>query len=414
MAGHEQTAIERFLTLELVRVTERAAMAAAAVRGRGDEQMADQAAIEAMRSELNRLRIRGRVVIGEGERDEAPMLYVGEEVGTGEGPEVDIALDPLEGTTICAKNLPNSLSVIAITPRGGLLNVPDVYMDKIAVGPGYPDGMLGFEVPPEEMINRVAKEKGVRPREVSACVLDRPAQRPGVEAVRSTGAAIRLIGDGDVAGVIHTTDPDATGHRHLSRQRRGAGGRAARRRCAAWADRCAAPDRRFGRQAWARRADGHQGFPTGLSHGGHGRRRCLFAATGVTDGKPPGRGHIQRRLGRDPYTRGALYTGTQRWVKARHRLGERPAAPIESERAVDGRVPAAHSGPIMWGYAEAIRPSRHFLDVADSVTGRAWRSRLDGPGESTATAMVQRGLARECLARVLAGRHVAVEQPQPS
>ena len=211
MVGADKSTMDRVLTLELVRVTERAAVAAAMMCGRGDEMAADQAAVDAMRSELNRIRVKGRVVIGEGERDEAPMLYIGEEVGTGEGPEVDIALDPLEGTTICAKNLPNALAVIAITHKDGLLNAPDVYMEKIAVGPGYPDGIVDLDMPPDEAIRKVAKEKGCRPRDISACILDRPRHTAIIEKIRETGASIRLIGDGDVAGIIHTTDPAETG-----------------------------------------------------------------------------------------------------------------------------------------------------------------------------------------------------------
>jgi fructose-1,6-bisphosphatase II / sedoheptulose-1,7-bisphosphatase len=164
-----------------------------------------------MRTELNRLPIQGTVVIGEGERDEAPMLYIGEEVGVGEGPAVDIALDPLEGTTICAKNLPNSLAVIAIAERGSLLYAPDVYMEKIAVGPGYPEGIVNLDAPAAENIENLAKAKGVPVAEITACILDRPRHARMIEEVRATGAAIRLIGDGDVAGVIHTTDPDETG-----------------------------------------------------------------------------------------------------------------------------------------------------------------------------------------------------------
>jgi len=205
------TGLDRILTLELVRVTERAAVAAARLRGRGDEKAADQVAVDAMRSELNRLPIRGTVVIGEGERDEAPMLYIGEEVGVGEGPEVDIALDPLEGTTICAKNLPNSLAVIAIAEKGSLLYAPDVYMDKLAIGPGYAEGLIDIDASPAHNINALAKAKGVPVGEITACILDRPRHARLIEAVRATGASIRLIGDGDVAGVIHTTDPDETG-----------------------------------------------------------------------------------------------------------------------------------------------------------------------------------------------------------
>jgi fructose-1,6-bisphosphatase II / sedoheptulose-1,7-bisphosphatase len=203
--------LDRILTLELVRVTERAAVAAARLRGRGDEKAADQVAVDAMRTELNRLPIQGTVVIGEGERDEAPMLYIGEEVGVGEGPAVDIALDPLEGTTICAKNLPNSLAVIAIAERGSLLYAPDVYMEKIAVGPGYPEGIVNLDAPAAENIENLAKAKVVPVSEITACILDRPRHARMIEEVRATGAAIRLIGDGDVAGVIHTTDPDETG-----------------------------------------------------------------------------------------------------------------------------------------------------------------------------------------------------------
>jgi fructose-1,6-bisphosphatase II / sedoheptulose-1,7-bisphosphatase len=210
-SGEQKPGLTRELSLELARVTERAAVAAARLRGRGDEKAADQAAVDAMRSELNRLAIRGTVVIGEGERDEAPMLYIGETVGNGTGPEVDIALDPLEGTTICAKNLPNSLAVIAIAEKGALLYAPDVYMEKIAVGPGYPDGVVDIDASPEDNIHAMAKAKGVPVTEIAACILDRPRHAALIEAVRKTGAAIRLIGDGDVAGVIDTTAPEETG-----------------------------------------------------------------------------------------------------------------------------------------------------------------------------------------------------------
>jgi len=212
MAHHDIVAgLDRILTLELVRVVERAAVAAARLRGRGDEKAADQVAVDAMRAELNRLPIRGTVVIGEGERDEAPMLYIGEEVGSGDGPEVDIALDPLEGTTICAKNLPNALAVISIAEKGTLLYAPDVYMQKIAIGPGYPAGLVDIDAPAKDNIANLAKAKGVPVGEITACILDRPRHAKLIEEVRSTGVAIRLIGDGDVAGVIHTTDPDETG-----------------------------------------------------------------------------------------------------------------------------------------------------------------------------------------------------------
>ncbi|MEP3437516.1 MAG: class II fructose-bisphosphatase [Hoeflea sp.] len=213
MAGisTDTSGLDRILTLEIARVTERAAVAAARLRGRGDEKAADQVAVDAMRSELNRLPIDGVVVIGEGERDEAPMLYIGEEVGNRDGAKVDIALDPLEGTTICAKNLPNSLAVIAIAEKGSLLYAPDVYMEKIAIGPGYPANTVALDASATDNMHAVARAKGVPVNQVTACILDRPRHARLIEEVRATGAAIRLIGDGDVAGVIHTTDPEETG-----------------------------------------------------------------------------------------------------------------------------------------------------------------------------------------------------------
>lgn len=203
--------LERVLVLEVARVTEAAAIAAARLRGRGDEKAADGAAVDAMRKELAKIDIRGRVVIGEGEMDESPMLYIGEEVGTGEGPEVDIAVDPLEGTTICAKGMPNALAVLAIAERGGLLNAPDMYMDKIAIGPGYPDGIIDLDVPPADTVNALARAKGVRVSEITACILDRPRHAELIASVRKTGAGVQLIPDGDIAGVIWTTDPRETG-----------------------------------------------------------------------------------------------------------------------------------------------------------------------------------------------------------
>jgi fructose-1,6-bisphosphatase II / sedoheptulose-1,7-bisphosphatase len=199
------------LSLEVARVTEAAAVAAARLRGRGDEKAADRAAVDAMRRELNRLAVRGRVVIGEGERDEAPMLYIGEEVGLGEGPEADIAVDPLEGTTICAKALPNSMAVLAMAERGGLLHAPDIYMDKIAIGPGYEPGLVDLDFSTAENLRRLADAKGVTVRDLTACILDRPRHARLIEEVREAGAAIRLIGDGDIAGVIQTTEPEDTG-----------------------------------------------------------------------------------------------------------------------------------------------------------------------------------------------------------
>jgi fructose-1,6-bisphosphatase II / sedoheptulose-1,7-bisphosphatase len=203
--------LDRVLVLEVARVTEVAAIAAARWRGKGQNKAADKAAVDAMRRELGRLNIRGRVVIGEGEMDEAPMLYIGEKVGTGEGPEVDIAVDPLEGTTICAKDMPNALAVIAIAEKGGLLNAPDMYMRKIAVGPGYPEGIIDLDRPVPDVLNDMARVKGCPVSEITACILDRPRHADIIAEVRKAGAGARLIPDGDIAGVIWTTDPAETG-----------------------------------------------------------------------------------------------------------------------------------------------------------------------------------------------------------
>src|SRR3954464_7823179 len=203
--------IERILTLELVPVTERAGVPSARLRGRGNEKAADQAAVDAMRRELNKLTIDGTVVIGEGERDETPMLFIGERVGNRNGPKVDIAVDPLEGTTLCAKDMPGSIAVMAMAEAGTLLAAPDVYMHKIAVGPGYPKGVVDLDASPEENIQNLAKAKGVKPNEVTALILDRPRHQELIAAVRKTGAGGRLITDGDVAGVIFTTKPEQTG-----------------------------------------------------------------------------------------------------------------------------------------------------------------------------------------------------------
>jgi fructose-1,6-bisphosphatase II / sedoheptulose-1,7-bisphosphatase len=206
-----QDIIDRILTLELVRVTERAAVAAARLRGRGDDKAADQAAVDAMRRELNRLPIDGEIVIGEGERDEAPMLFIGEKVGTKFGPKVDIAVDPLEGTTLCAKDMPGSIAVMAMAAAGSLLNAPDVYMDKIAVGPGYPKGVVDLDMTPEENIRALAHAKGVDPNQITVLILERPRHQELISRCRSVGASVRLIPDGDVAGVIFTAQPDHTG-----------------------------------------------------------------------------------------------------------------------------------------------------------------------------------------------------------
>ena len=191
----------------MVRVTEITAIAASEEVGRGQEKVADQAAVDAMRTAFNAIDFQGRVVIGEGERDEAPMLYIGEEVGTGQGPAIDIALDPLEGTTLTAKAMANALAVLAISPRGGLLHAPDTYMDKIAIGPGFADGIVGLDRTPAENVRAIADAKGCAPRDVTVCVLDRPRHASIIESLREVGARIKMITDGDVAGVINTTDP---------------------------------------------------------------------------------------------------------------------------------------------------------------------------------------------------------------
>jgi fructose-1,6-bisphosphatase II / sedoheptulose-1,7-bisphosphatase len=199
--------LERVLSIEIVRVTERAAVSAARLRGRGKDKASDQAAVDAMRRELNRLPIDGTVVIGEGEMDEAPMLFIGEKVGNKSGPKVDIAVDPLEGTVLCAKNMPGAIATLAIADAGTLLHAPDCYMDKIAIGPGYPKGTIDLDAPADENIVSLAKAKGVKPSEITAILLDRPRHSQAIEAVRKTGAAVSLITDGDVAGVIHTAEP---------------------------------------------------------------------------------------------------------------------------------------------------------------------------------------------------------------
>lgn len=210
MTASASNNLDRVLVLEMVRVTEAAAIAASKLIGRGDEKAADAAAVEAMRAALNTLYMDGTVVIGEGERDEAPMLYIGEKVGTapGKGPRIDIALDPLEGTTITAKAGPNALAVLAIAEEGGLLNAPDTYMDKIAVGPGYPEGIIDLSKGVTENVEAVAAAKGVAPGDIIVCVLDRPRHEPIISELRGLGCGIALIPDGDVAGVIATTNPD--------------------------------------------------------------------------------------------------------------------------------------------------------------------------------------------------------------
>ncbi len=276
---------DRMLSLGLARVSEAAAMASAKLVGRGDEKAADQAAVNAMRDQLNLLDIKGVVVIGEGERDEAPMLYIGEEVGNGQGPEVDIALDPLEGTTLTAKDMPNALTVIAMAPRGTLLHAPDVYMDKLAVGPGYPKDVVSLDMTPTARVQALANAKGCTKADITICVLERPRHEEMIAELRSTGAAIRLITDGDVAGVIHCAEHEITGiDRYM-----GAGG-APEGVLAASALKC------MGGQMWGRlmfrnddeRARAKKAGITDLdriyARDDMVTRDVIFAATGVTDG----------------------------------------------------------------------------------------------------------------------------------
>ncbi|MFT5065230.1 MAG: fructose-1,6-bisphosphatase II / sedoheptulose-1,7-bisphosphatase [Yoonia sp.] len=202
---------DRALSLGLARISEAAAIACAPLIGRGDEKAADQAAVVAMRTELNKLDISGVVVIGEGERDEAPLLYIGEEVGTGIGPAVDVALDPLEGTTLTAKDMPNALTVIAMGPRGSMLRAPDLYMEKLAIGPGYANGVVSLDMPPRDRVAALAKAKGCAANDITVCVLDRPRHENIIAEIRSSGAAVRLITDGDIAGVMHCAEAATTG-----------------------------------------------------------------------------------------------------------------------------------------------------------------------------------------------------------
>jgi fructose-1,6-bisphosphatase II / sedoheptulose-1,7-bisphosphatase len=278
--------LDRVLVLEMVRVTEAAAIAASTLIGRGDEKAADAAAVEAMRAALNELPMDGTVVIGEGERDEAPMLYIGEKVGSaqGSGPRIDIALDPLEGTTITAKAGPNALAVLAIAEQGCLLNAPDVYMEKLAVGPGYPAGVVGLDRSPAENVRSLAKAKGVPPQEIIACVLDRPRHAAMIAELRQVGCGIMLIPDGDVAGVIATTNPDTTVDIYM-----GSGG-APEGVLAAAALRCVGgqiegrllfrnDDERGRARRW-----GIEDLDRTYRLEDMAKGDCIFAATGVTDG----------------------------------------------------------------------------------------------------------------------------------
>jgi fructose-1,6-bisphosphatase II / sedoheptulose-1,7-bisphosphatase len=276
---------DRLLSLGLARVSEAAAMASARLVGRGDEKAADQAAVNAMRDQLNVLDIKGTVVIGEGERDEAPMLFIGEEVGTGKGPDVDIALDPLEGTTLTAKDMPNALTVIAMAPRHTLLHAPDVYMDKLAIGPGYARDLVSLDMAPAQRVRALSKARGCSDHDITVCILERPRHEDLIDEVRATGAAIRLITDGDVAGVIHCAEAEKTGIDMYM----GSGG-APEGVLAAAALKC------MGGQMWGRlifRNDDERGRArkAGITDFDRVYERdelvtqdVIFAATGVTDG----------------------------------------------------------------------------------------------------------------------------------
>jgi fructose-1,6-bisphosphatase II / sedoheptulose-1,7-bisphosphatase len=312
--------LDRVLVLEMVRVTEAAAIAAATLVGRGDEKAADAAAVEAMRAALNELDMDGTVVIGEGERDEAPMLFIGEKVGTGNGPEIDIALDPLEGTTICAKAGPNSLAVLAIAEKGHLLNAPDVYMDKIAVGPGYPAGVIDLDRSPSDNIRAIAEAKGVQAKDIVVCVLDRPRHEGLIAELRGLGCGVVLIGDGDVAGVIATTDPDTTIDVYM-----GSGG-APEGVLACAALRCVGGQFK-GRLLFrndAERARAHKWGVTDLDKQYDltelAQGDCIFAATGVTDGSLLAgvKRHAKVMTTESVVMRAS--SGTVRWVKGQHRL----------------------------------------------------------------------------------------------
>lgn len=312
--------IERILTLELVRVTERAAVSAARLRGRGNEKAADQAAVDAMRRELNKLPIQGTVVIGEGERDEAPMLFIGEEVGRKTGPRVDIAVDPLEGTTLCAKDMAGSIATMAMAEGGTLLNAPDVYMDKIAVGPGYERGVVDLDRSPGDNIRALAQAKGVQTENITALVLDRARHADLIAEIRKAGASVRLITDGDVAGVIATADPVNTGVDIYL----GTGG-APEGVLAAAALRCIGGQIQ-GRLILDTAEKRQRAEKMGITDPRKKyemedmvRGDCLFAATGVTDGSFLRGVRFKRETVETETVVMRSLTGTVRWIRAEHR-----------------------------------------------------------------------------------------------
>ena len=318
--------LDRVLVLELVRVTEAAAVAASRLIGRGDEKAADAAAVEAMRQAFDELEIDGTVVIGEGERDEAPMLYIGEKVGgaIGRGPQIDIALDPLEGTTITAKAGPNALAVLAAAEKGCLLNAPDTYMDKLAVGPGYPDGIIDLAKSPTENVRAVAEAKGVEPADIIVCVLDRPRHAELIAELRGLGCGVVLIGDGDVAGVIAVTDPATTIDMYM-----GSGG-APEGVLAAAALRCVGGQFN-GRLIFRNEDEKARARKWGIPDKDFGRiykleelakGDCIFAATGVTSGSLLD--GVKRLRGGKMTTESVVMrasSGTVRWIKGEHRTG---------------------------------------------------------------------------------------------
>lgn len=314
--------LDRVLVLEMVRVTEAAAIAASKLVGRGDEKAADAAAVEAMRKAFDELDIDGTVVIGEGERDEAPMLFIGEKVGgaPGKGPKIDIALDPLEGTTITAKAGANAMAVLAAAEKGCLLNAPDVYMEKLAVGPGYPEGVIDLSKSASENVKSVAKAKGVNPDEIIVCVLDRPRHGELIAELRGLGCGIQLIPDGDVAGVIAVTDPDTTVDIYM-----GSGG-APEGVLAAAALRCVGGQ--FNARLLFRNADekararkwGIEDLDRIYRLEELAKGDCIFAATGVTDGSLLD--GVKRLRGGRMTTESVVMrasSGTVRWVRGEHR-----------------------------------------------------------------------------------------------
>ena len=315
--------LDRVLVLEMVRVTEAAAIAASLLIGRGDEKAADAAAVEAMRKAFDELYMDGTVVIGEGERDEAPMLYIGEKVGgaPGKGPKIDIALDPLEGTTITAKAGPNALAVLAAGEEGCLLNAPDVYMDKLAVGPGYPQGVIDLAKSATENVESVAKAKGVRPDELIVCVLDRPRHADLIAKLRGIGCGIQLIPDGDVAGVIAVTDENTTIDMYM-----GSGG-APEGVLAAAALRCVGgqfqgrllfrnDDERARARKWGIEDLNKIYHLEDLAKGD-----CIFAATGVTSGSLlQGVKHLKGGKMTTESVVMRASSGTVRWIRGEHHI----------------------------------------------------------------------------------------------